>query len=238
MADVSLSDLGSSDSPLAGLDASDYAGYGSGGNQSSPFDMSSSSMMGAGALGIGALGLGAMLAKGPGQLPPQFGQLQGQVPGMQAEAGTLQRQGGALVTQGTDALAMAQRGELTPEQQAQLKVYSGGLTNQTRQQYANMGRNPDQDTSFLSASADIDAHVNAMAQQQIQTTIQLGLGEISGGNALIGQGLGFENAANNILLQAGEAQMKQDQAYSSNLMSAFTSIGSMFAKAAPMLLAA
>jgi hypothetical protein len=84
MADVSLSDLGSSSSPLAGLDASDYEGYGSGGNASSPFDMSSSGMAGAGMLGVGALGFGALMAQGPGQLPAQYGQLQASVPGMQA----------------------------------------------------------------------------------------------------------------------------------------------------------
>jgi hypothetical protein len=199
--------------------------------------MSSGSMLGAGALGLGALGFGAMLAKGPGQLPGQFLQAEGQVPGMHAEAGTLQTQGNSMIGQGQQALGMAQRGELTPEQQAQLKLYSGGLTNQARQQYYNMGRNPDQDTSFLSATANIDTQVNAMAQQQIQTTLQLGLGEISSGTSMIGQGAGIENAANQILLQAGEAQIKQDQAYSSSLTGAFTAIAGMFAKAAPLLAA-
>lgn len=201
----------------------------SGDSSSSGF--SNSQILGAGALGAGALGFGALLAQGPGSLPSQFGQLQGQVPGMQAEASQLEAQGSGLVGQGQEALAMGQKGQLTAPQQAQLGQYSSGLTNQARQQYMNMGRNPDQDTSFISATANIDQQVNAMAQQQIQTTIQLGLGEISSGSSLTAQGLGFENAANNILLQAGEAQMKQDQSYSSNLMSAFTSIGSMFAKA-------
>jgi hypothetical protein len=237
MADVSLSDLGSSSSPLAGLDASDYAGYGSGGNQSSPFDFSSSGMAGAGMLGAGALGFGALMAQGPGQLPAQYGQLQAGVPGMQAEGHALEATGSGLVGQGQEALAMGQRGELTPAQQAQLKQYSGGLTNQARQTYMNMGRNPDADTSFISATADIDSKVNAMAQQQIQTTIQLGLGEISSGSSLTGQGLGFENAANQALLQAGQAQMQLDKSYSDSLTSAFSSIAGMFAKAAPLLLA-
>jgi hypothetical protein len=149
----------------------------------------------------------------------------------------LEAQGSGLVGQGQEALAMGQRGELTAPQQAQLKQFSSGLTNQARQQYMNMGRNPDQDTSFLSASADIDSKVNAMAQQQIQTTIQIGLGEISSGSSLTGQGLGFENAANQALLAAGQAQMQADKSYSDSLTSAFSSIAGMFAKAAPALLA-
>jgi hypothetical protein len=238
MADVSLSDLGSSSSPLAGLDASDYAGYGSGGNASSPTDlMSGSGMAGAGMLGAGALGFGALMMQGPGQLPAQYGQMEARVPGMQAEASSLEAGGASMTAQGQQALGMAQRGELTPEQQAQLKQYSGGLTNQARQQYANMGRNPDQDTSFLSASADIDSKVNAMAQQQIQTTIQLGLGEISAGSSMTGQGLGFENASNQALIAAGQAQLQMDKSYSDSLTSAFSSIAGMFAKAAPLLLA-
>jgi hypothetical protein len=236
MADVSLSDLGSSSNPLPGLDSSDYTGFGTGGNVSG-VDFSGSQMAGAGALGIGALGFGALLAQGPGQLPPQFGELQAQVPGMESSAAALEAQGSGLVGQGQQALAMGQAGQLTPEQQAQLKQYSTGLTNQSRQMFFNMGRNPDADTAAITQQGNVDAQVNAMAQQQIQTTIQLGLGEISGGSSLIGQGLGFQNAANNVLLQAGEAQLKSDQAYSSNLMSAFTSIGTLFAKAAPLLAA-
>jgi hypothetical protein len=236
MADVGLSDLGSSSSPLPGLDASDYAGFGSGGNISG-VDFSGSQMLGAGALGLGAAGFGALLAQGPGQLPAQFGQLQGQVPGMNAQALSLEQQGQGLVSQGQSALAMGQAGQLTGPQKAQLGQFQSGLTNQARQQFYNMGRNPDADTAFINQTGNIDAQVNAMAQQQIQTTIQLGLGEISGGNSLIGTGAGIQNQANQILLQAGEAQLKSDQSYSSNLMSAFTSIGTLFAKAGPMLLA-
>jgi hypothetical protein len=166
-------------------------------------------------------------------LPSQYGQLTASVPGLRQEAGSLESQGGALVSQGTQALAMAQRGELTPEQQAGLKQYGTGLTNQARQQFANMGRNPDQDTAFLSQTANIDTQINAMAQKQIETTITLGLGEITGGNSLTSTGLGFETAANNALIAAGQAQIQQDTAYSASLTSAFTALG----KLAPALLA-
>ena len=217
------------------FDPSTGDGGGSGGSGNG---LSLGSIGSVGALGVGALGFGALLAQGPGSLPSQYGQLEAQVPGMQQEASSLEAQGSGLVGQGQQALAMGQAGQLTPEQQAQLKVYSGGLENQARQQFASMGRNPDQDTAFLSQQGNIDTQVNAMAQQQIQSTIQLGLGEISGGSSLIGQGLGFENAANSALIAAGEAQIKLDQSYSSNLTSAFSSIGSLFgaaAKAAPLL---
>lgn len=189
---------------------------------------SSSSLLGAGALGLGALGVGSLLAQGPGPLPSQYGQLEGQVPYLQQTGQGLIGEGQGLVGQGQQALGMAQAGQLTPEQQAQVSVYGTGLTNQARQMYANMGVNPDKDTSFLSTTADIDTKVNAMAQQQIQTTIQLGLGEMSGGNSLISSGSGMENAANQILLQAGQAQLQQDQSYSSSLSSAFSAIGTMF----------
>jgi hypothetical protein len=215
----------SAQNPLTGLDSSDYQGFGSGGNQSSPFgDMSLGS---AGALGIGALGLGSILAQGPGPLPAQFGQLQSGVPGLRSEAQLLEGQGAGLVGQGQQALAMGQAGILTAPQQAQLKQYSSGLTNQARQMYYSMGRNPDQDTSFIGATADIDSKVNAMAQSQIQSTIQLGLGEISGGSSLSSQGLGFENAANQILLQAGQAQLQADKSYSDSLTNVFGSIAKM-----------
>jgi hypothetical protein len=229
MADVSLSDLGSADNPLPGLDASDYAGFGSGGNISGSFgDPGSSSLWsGAGALGLGALGLGAILGKGESPLPAQFQQLQGNVPGLMSTGQGLVTQGQGLVGQGQQALGMAQRGELTPEQQAQVGQYSTGLTNQARQMYYNMGVNPDNNTSFLSTTADIDAKVNAMAQQQIQSTIQLGLGEISGGSSLIGQGQGFENAANQALIAAGNAQMQQDKNYSDSLTNVFSGIAKM-----------
>jgi hypothetical protein len=189
---------------------------------------------GAAALGVGALGFGAILGMGESSLPPQFGQLTGSVPGLRSEAALLEGQGSALTAQGTQALDMARRGELTPEQQAQLKVYSGGLTNQARQTYANMGRNPEGDTSFISTTANIDAQVNAMAQSQIQSTIALGLGELQAGSSLSGQGLGFENAANQALIAAGQAQLAEDKNYSDALTGAFASIGKMFGAAMVM----
>jgi hypothetical protein len=225
MADNSLDNLAMGSS-LAGDPLSLSAGNGltsSSSSSSGGFDMGS-----AGALGAGALGLGAMLFKGEAPLPSQFGDLTSSVPNLRGQAGQLETQGHTLVGQGTDALAMAQRGELTAPQKAQLGQYETGLTNQARQQWASMGRNPDQDTSFISQTADIDAKVNAMAQQEIQTTIQLGLGEISGGNSLASTGLGFENAANQALITAGQAQLQQDKNYSDSLTAAFTSIGKMF----------
>lgn len=212
-----------------GITSADLQGYGSSGAQIDPSGgFSTGQMIGAGALGLGALGVGSMLAQGPGNVPPQYLQAEGQVPWLQNTGQQIVGQGQGMVSQGQSALAMAQAGQLTPEQQAQVNVYGTGLTNQARQMYANMGVNPDKDTSFLSTTADIDTKVNAMAQAQIQTTIQLGLGEVSGGNSLIGQGSGMENAANQILLQAGQAQLQLDQQYSSSLSSAFGAIGSLF----------
>jgi hypothetical protein len=184
--------------------------------------------LGAAGAGLGALGLGALIAEGPGQLPSQYSQLEQSVPYLQSQGQTAFGQGTQLEGQGTQALQMAQQGQLTPEQQAQVSTYQTGLTNQARQQFYSMGTNPDQNTAFLSTTANIDTQVNAMAQQEIQSTIQLGLGEVSGGNSLMNTGLGFENAANQALIAAGQAQIQLDQQYSSNLSSAFGAIGSMF----------
>jgi hypothetical protein len=203
----------------AGIPAGSSSGFGG---------FSNGQLLGAGALGLGALGVGSLIAQGPGSLPAGFQQAEGQVPYLQSTGQGFIQQGSGLVGQGQSALAMAQAGQLTPEQSAQLSVYGTGLTNQARQMYANMGINPDKDTSFLSTTADIDTKVNVMAQQQIQATIALGLGEMSGGNALITQGSGFESAANEILLKAGQAQLQQDQSYSSSLASAFGAIGTLF----------
>lgn len=226
MSDTSLDNLATGSS-LYGSPLDLSSGASSGGSSSL---LSGISGAGAGSLAAGAVGAGALgylISQGPGSLPPQYQQLEGNVPGMEAEASALEGQGGALVGQGTQALGMAQRGELTPEQQAQLKIYSSGLTNTARQTYANMGRNPDQDTSFIQTQGNIDTQVNAMAQQQIQSTIQLGLGEVSGGNSLISSGLGFENAANQALIAAGQAQIQLDQQYSANLTAAFSAIGNI-----------
>lgn len=227
MADVSSSDLGSAQNPLPGLDASDYAGYGSGGNLSSPAS-SIGGLGSAAALGVGALGFGAILAQGEGSLPSQFGQASGNASWENSTGQGLIGQGEGMVGQGQQALLMAQNGQLTPEQQATLSQYQSGLTNQSRQQFYNMGVNPDSNTAFVTQQGNIDTQVNAMAQQEIQSTIALGLGEVSGGNSLISSGLGFENASNQALIAAGQAQLQKDKQYSDSLTSAFSAIGSMF----------
>jgi hypothetical protein len=183
---------------------------------------------GTAALGVGALGLGSILSMGESPLPAQFGQLQASVPGLRDEAHALELTGSHLTGEGEQALAMAARGELTPEQQAQLKVYSGGLENTSRQMFANMGRNPDADTAAITQQGNIDTQVNAMAQAQIQSTIALGLGEISAGQGATGQARGFESAANQALIAAGNAQIQLDKQYSDALTGAFSAIGNLF----------
>jgi hypothetical protein len=230
-----------------------WSGYNVTGNPGTGFDPSTRTVssgpdgggfnpLSVGALGVGAAGLGAIIGKGESPIPQQFQQLQAEVPYLQSQAAWMQGQGAsllpgaqALTAQGTSALGMAQRGELTQPQQAQLGQYRTGLTNQARQTFANMGRNPDQDTSFINQTADIDAQVNAMAQQQIQSTIALGLGELSAGSSMTGEALsfetgslGFENAASQALVQAGQAQISEDKAYSDSLTSAFSAIGKLF----------
>lgn len=200
--------------------------------------LSSSGALGLGSLAIGGAGLGYLLSQGEPPLPTEFGQLTANVPGMEAQAQTLFGEGQGLTTQGTQALEMAQKGELTPEQQAQLKLYQGGLTNTAQQTFASMGRNINQDTSGISAQGNIDTQVNAMAQQQIQSTIALGLGELSAGSNMTGQALSFENAADSALIAAGQAQIQQDKSYSDSLTSVFSSIGNILGgavKLAPML---
>ncbi len=194
---------------------------------------SGSNLLSLGALGIGAAGVGSILARGESPLPGQFGDVTASVPGLRNEAGVLANESNALVAGGTATLDAASRGELTPEQRAQLGQYSTGLTNQARQQFYSMGRNPDSDTAFIAQTADIDAKVNAMAQQQIQSSIALGLGQLSSGSSFAGQSLGFSNAANTALIAAGEAQLKQDRSYSDSLSGAFASIGKLFATVGP-----
>lgn len=180
-----------------------------------------------GALGAGALGVGALLAEGGTTLPAQYGELE-QNAGQEFTTGEgLIGQGQTLVGQGTSALNMASTGTLTPEQAAQLQVYGTGLTNTARQEYASMGRNPDSDTSYIQTQADIDTRVNAMAQQEIQSTIQLGLGEVSGGNSLISSGAGLESASNQALIAAGQAQIALDGQYSQALTAVFSAVGTI-----------
>ena len=241
-------------SAVTGLDSSDLPASSSSG---------ASSALGLGSLAVGAGALGYMLSQGPSPLPSEYGTLtntqvptlnadatafQNNVPALQGEATSLETGGAALSAQGTQALQMAQNGQLTPAQQAQLSLYSTGLNNKAVQTYASMGRNYNQDTSAISTQGEVDTQVNAMAQAQIQSTIQLGLGELSAGNQMTSQGLGFQNsalgygnaataatsAADSALIAAGQAQVQQDQSYSSSLTSVFSAV----AKLAPAAIAA
>ena len=197
--------------------------------------LSGSQMLGLGALGIGAAGFGAILGQGESPLPGEFNQLQATVPGLQSQGSQLFGQGQSYLGQGQQALAMGQAGQLTGPQQAQLNLYRQGLQNQAQQTYASMGRNINQDTSGISTQAHIDEQVNAMSQQQIQSTIALGLGESQIGMGLSGQSLGFENAANQALVTAGNAQLQQDKDYSTALTGAFSSIATILGGAAKIL---
>jgi hypothetical protein len=190
--------------------------------------LTTNQLLSGGALAAGGAGAAYLLSQGPAPLPGEFDQLLGNVPGLENEAGALEGEGSALTTAGTSALAQGEAGTLTAPQQAQLGQYQQQLTNQSDQMFASMGRNPNQDTSAISSQADIDAKVNAMAQQDIQSTIALGLGEISAGSSASGQALGFENAANTALIQAGQAQVAADTAYSNSLTAAFSAIGTLF----------
>ena len=219
--DVSPYDLANA----PGITSEDLQGYGSLGasvDPTGPFgDLSTSDALGLGALGIGA---GLMLGRGETPLPPEFAQMGAMVPGLQSQAQTAWGQGQPLVGQGTDALRMAQRGELTQPQQAELNQFRTGLTNQANQAYAAMGRTMTGDTSAIGTTADIDAKVNAMAQQEIQSTIKLGFAELQAGEGFEKMSLGFSQAAANILEAEGKAQLAQDQAYSKSLTDMFGSI--------------
>lgn len=207
------------------------AGFGSGDPSNttpSSFNISGSNLLGLGALGVGAAGLGTMLARGPAPLPGEFSQLTGSVPNLRNQAAGLEATGASFTSQGQSALAMAQQGQLTVPQQAALDQYRQGLGNTAAQTYAAMGRNINQDTSGISTQANIDQQLNAMAQQEIQSTIALGLGETSAGASFTSAGLGFENAANNALIEAGKEQISADKSYSDSLTAAFTGIASLF----------
>jgi hypothetical protein len=204
-----------------------------GGGGSSSGGLSSGSLLSLGSLGVGAGGLAAILGEGESPLPSEFGQLTSQnVPWLQTGAQTLFGEGQTFTNQGAQALQMAQNGQLTQPQQAQLQQYQQGLQNTANQTYASMGRNINQDTSGISTQADIDAKVNAMSQNEIQSTIALGLGETSAGSSLTGQGLAYESAANQALIAAGQAQVSQDKDYSTALTGAFSSIATLLGSAA------
>ncbi len=191
-------------------------------SSSSPFSLGT-----VGTAAAGGAGLAGLFLSGSNELVPQFQQLEAQVPGLESEAQTLEGEGQTFTTEGTQTVNNAAAGVLTPQQQAQLSVFQSGLTNTADQEYASMGRNPNQDTSFISTQADIDTKVNAMAQQQIQSSIALGLGQISAGSNATGQGLEFQNAADQALIVAGNAQVASDAAYSQALSGAFSAIGTI-----------
>jgi hypothetical protein len=188
-----------------------------------PFDNFSTSD----ALGLGALGLGAglMFGKGETPLPPEFAQMGAMVPGLQRNAADLYGKGQDIYKMGLSDIQKGRAGELTIPQQAELKQYATGLQNTANQTMAAMGRNMTQDTSAIGIQADIDAKINAMAQQEIQTTLKTGFAELTAGQNEFGQSLGFSEAAAKILQVEGEAQLKQDQAYSQSLTSMFSTIG-------------
>ena len=199
---------------------------------SSTFGSAGSSGAGPSALGLGSLSLGSNSMFGP-SLPIETTEAEMMVPGLSSGAADLYGRGTALYGQGSAALGMAQRGELTAPQAAELKNYSTGLQNISNQMFASMGRNVTQDTSAIGAQSYIDSQVNAMAQKEIQTTIQLGFGELSAASQFTQESLGYSQAAANILMQAGKAQLDADKAYSDSLTSAFAS----FAKIAGAVLA-
>lgn len=176
----------------------------------------------------GSGGILGSIFGGPNPLPGEFQAVKSEVPALAQSSDALKNFGYGLLGQGGEALGMAQRGELTAPQQAELGRFQTGLTNQARQQFYGMGRTPDKDTAFIGTTADIDQRVNAMAQQQIQSTIALGLGELSSGSSLFGQALGFDQAAINALIQSGQAQIHSDEAYRKSLTEAFSAIGKIF----------
>ena len=205
----------------------DTAGLGSSGGGSSSLFSSPLSLGSVGTAAAGGAGLAGLFSMGETAPPWEFGQVASNAATLEGESGTLFGEGQTFTNQGAQALQMAQNGQLTQPQQAQLQLYREQLGNQAAQTYASMGRNINQDTSGISTQANIDTEVNAMAQQQIQTTIALGLGETSAGSSFSGQALGYESAANQALIAAGNAQVQADTAYSSALSSVFSALGSI-----------
>jgi hypothetical protein len=212
------------DTALAGGDLGQSGGV-AGGDDSSGLS--------AGTLGLGALGVGGlayMMGKGPSQVSsiPYFAQAQGQVPELQGRSALDWNQGQALVRQAGDAYGMAQRGELTPEQAAQNKILTTSEENQARQMYASMGRDYNRDTSAISTQQQIDLNATARAQAFIQSTIALATSQMGAGQSLLGLSLNESNAATNILMQEGQAQIQLNKQYSDSLSSAFKAIGTVF----------
>lgn len=170
--------------------------------------------------------LTALFSEAP--LPPQTGTVTGvYAPQQYAQGQADIAQGSALAAGGQSALAMAQRGELTAPQQAQLDVYRKGLENTALQTYSGMGITPSKSTSYLSTQEDIDTKTLAMSQAFIQSTIALGGTELSAGTTMMGLGAQFEDAATKDLLATAQMQVQQDQVYSKLIGDTLMSIGKM-----------
>jgi hypothetical protein len=222
MADVSAYDLANA----PGITSEDLQGYGSLGasvDPVSPFgNLSTGDVLGLGALGAGA---GLMLGRGETPLPPEYAQMGAMVPGLQANAADLYGKGQDIYKMGLSDIQKARAGELTLPQQAELNQYKTGLQNTANQTMAAMGRSMTGDTSAIGISADIDAKILAMSQREIEFTLKTGFQELTAGQAEFGQSLGYSDAAAKILQAEGEAQLKQDQAYSKSLTDMFSTIG-------------
>lgn len=196
-----------------------------------------------GTLGLGALGLGTLgylASQGPTNVAsiPGFAQANAMVPGYQANAAQTWNQGQGFLGQGGANLEMAAKGQLTPEQAAQLALTQQGLENTARQTYASMGRDMSRDTSGISTEANIAAQTTAIAQSYIQSTIALAGQQITAGQNLLGTSLAESNAATNILIQEGQQQVALNKQFSDSMSSAFGSIAKIFGAVAPTLLKA
>ena len=190
---------------------------------SSPLNLST-----LGPLAVGGGGLAALLLGGGGpSIPPQLGEVGGNVTGLEGEAHTLWDSGNALIAGGRSALDPAMRGVLTPEQQATLTTERQSANNTAAQIYASMGRNANQDTSFISTRTDIDTKLMAAANNFVNTNIANAFKEIETGASLTGQGTQDMSAANQALLQMAQLTMQADQNYSNSLTAAFSAVGSI-----------
>lgn len=192
--------------------------------------------LGLGPLSIGTLGPTAaaggglaalLLSSGGPSIPPQLGEVGTNVTGLENEATTLFGAGNDLIAGGKSALGPAMAGVLTPEQQAALTTERQSATNVADQIYASMGRNPNQDTSFISTQTDINTKMLAAANTFVNSNIANAFQEISTGASLTGQGGQDLSAANSALLQAAQMTMQADQNYSSSLTAAFSAVGSI-----------
>jgi hypothetical protein len=211
-----------------------YTGLGPSTSSSSPgsLDAISTSPFSLSTLGPTAAaggGLAALLLSGGGpQIPWQVGQVGANATGLEGEASTLWGTGNQLIAGGESSLGPAMAGVLTPEQQATLTTEQQSAENVADQTFAAMGRNPNQDTSFISTQTDINTKLMAAANTFVNTNIQNAFSEISAGGTLTSQGNTDMNAANQALLESARLTMQADQNYSNSLTSAFSAIGTIF----------